>query len=889
MEPCTTGLKKRCHPSSSHDRHRISCDSVDSIDSCCKKPGKLQLSTKQCEDDHCCTGDDLDESIKGGLHGVKTTDLESGFGTLEHAVLSISGMTCTGCEKSADIALKAIPSIAKVEVSLMLSRAEFDLDISAMSIEEVIDHIKRKTGFSCEQITNNGQELDVSIRGNERSILGQPLPEGVTGLTSPDKKTIRILYNPSQVGARDLLEKGFGQPLQLAPIRPHPSIAAGNKHVRKEGFMTLLSALLTIPVLVFAWAPLPDHQLTYSTISLALATIVQICVAGRFYPKALKNLLFYRLIEMDLLIVLSTSAAYVTSVVAFGFMVIRSPLSIGEFFETSTLLVTLIMLGRFISALSRQKAVESISVRSLQSNTAIILSKESENGQEIDARLLQYGDIFKVAPESKVPTDGTVIQGTSEVDESMVTGEARLVTKTIRSAVIAGSINGSGTLKVRVTHLPGDNTISAIANMVDEAKLSKPKIQELSDKVAGYFVPVIVVITIITFAIWIAVGIAARKQPASEVVVQAVTYAIAVLIVSCPCAIGIAVPMVVVIAGGVAAERGVIFKTAETIENARKATHVVFDKTGTLTKGQLRVRREHHPDGGKPLNDSILLGLIGNITHPVSSAVAKYLKAQGVTPTAFSSVRAIPGKGVEGSLEDGTIIRAGNCHWLNLSTDPNITNISRQDLTIFCMTMDSNLRTIFGLADTLRPEAEKVIKTLYSRGISVSILSGDDHGPVQSIASELDIATSHIKSRCSPADKQQYIGDLLDQTTNGQKNTVLFIGDGTNDAPALATASIGIHINEGTDVASTAADAVLLSPNLGAVLTLIDISKAAHTRILFNFGWSFFYNTFAVLLAAGAFVNFRIPPEFAGLGELVSVLPVIAIAVALKWVRFEKF
>lgn len=382
-----------------------------------------------------------------------------------------------------------------------------------------------------------------------------------------DKKVVNVVFDASVVGAQELVGNGWGSPLDLAPLRSNPTLEAGGRHVRNVGLTTLLSVILTVPVLVMAWAPLPSHGIAYSSASLALATIVQCAIAGPFYPNTLKSLIFSSMVEMGLLIVLSTSAAYILSVVSFGYLVTGQPLSAGELFETSTLLVTLTMVGRYISALARQKAVESISVRSLQASTALLVDEAGE-GQEIDVRLLQYGDIFKVAPDARIPTDGTVISGASGINESMVTGESRPVEKATGSSVIAGSINGSGALTIRLTRLPEDNTVNVISGMVDEAKLSKPKVQDAADRVASYFVPTVVGITIITFIIWVAIGVGVRKQSGANATVQAITYAITVLIVSCPCAIGLAVPMVIVIVSGVAARRGVIFKSADGIEVA---------------------------------------------------------------------------------------------------------------------------------------------------------------------------------------------------------------------------------------------------------------------------------------------------------------------------------
>ncbi|KAF2118605.1 E1-E2 ATPase-domain-containing protein [Lophiotrema nucula] len=807
----------------------------------------------------------------------------------EHVVLSISGMTCTGCETKLSRTLATLPAISKLKTSLVLSRAEFDLDHSITSADNVMKHLERTTEFKCERVTIEGSSVDLLCSGNPADIVKGDWPDGVTDIKMVDKKNVRIDFDAKVVGARDLLEKGWPSPMTLAPPHADSTLDAGAKHVRHVGWMTLLSIVLTIPVLVLAWAPLPDKhrkEITHGSISLAFATVIQVAVAGPFYPKALKALIFSRVIEMDLLIVLSTSAAYIFSVVAFGYLVTDKPLSTGEFFETSTLLVTLIMIGRYIAAMARQKAVESISIRSLQTSTATIINKD-ESEKEIDARLLQYGDKFKVSPESRVPTDGTVIAGSSEINESMLTGESHPVEKVKGSTVIAGSINGSGVLTVRLTRIPGDNTICTIANMVDEAKLSKPRIQAIADKVASYFVPVVVAITVMVFCIWIAVGVAIRKQSGSEATIQAITYAITVLIVSCPCAIGLAVPMVIVISTGVAAERGVIFKSAEAVETAYKTSHVVFDKTGTLTRGILTVVREEYINPSANTK-SLLLGLIRGSKHPVSVAVAEHLKRSGVNATSISNAKNLVGNGVEGTFA-GRSLRAGNSRWLNTSAEPLVISVLSQGHTAFCFTINGELSAVFGLTDSVRSDTISTITELQHSGISVHVLSGDDKGAVHEVAAQLHISTSNVRAKCSPADKQAYIKDILaqrDPTKHGGKEpVVMFIGDGTNDAVALAQATIGVHMNEGTDVAKSAADVVLMRPSISGVLTIIAVSRKSIHRIWFNFGWSAVYNLVATLLAAGAVVHARIPPEYAGLGELVSVLPVVAAGVLLKWAK----
>lgn len=866
-EEGTAGSKTigtRCCDSRNSDRDERS------EDACCNNSSSR--SRKEVS-----TFDQSNEQAAGHL------DIEKGAILLEHVVLNVQGLTCVGCETKLFRSLHGIPGIHNLRTSLVLSQAEFDLDTKAGLVVEVIKSVEKTTGFTCQRLKNEGQEIDVIVDGDAKTFAERKYPDGVTQMVASDKQTVRITYDAKVVRARALLEKCFDSPLKLAAPRGSSELESGKKHVRNTAWITLLSAVLTIPVLVLAWAPLPPRPVVYGGASLALATVVQVAIAGPFYPSALRALLFTRVIEMDLLIVLSTSTAYIFSLVSFAYQVVKRPLPTGEFFETSTLLVTLIMLGRWVSAFARQKAVESVSIRSLQAETAVLCDADGHGDEQIDARLLQYGDLFKVTPDSRITTDGIVVLGTTEVDESMVTGESLPVEKHINSSVIAGSLNGSGVIVVRLTHLPGDNTISTIATMVDEAKFSKPKTQELVDIIASYFVPVVLCLTIITFAIWIAVGVSVRNQNGGRAVVNAITYAISVLIVSCPCAIGLAVPMVVVISGGVAAKHGVVFKSAMAIETARKVSHVVFDKTGTLTQGELSVTEEVFLSEKQDLATSIALGLTCDSKHPVSAAISTHLREKGIDAAKISDLKSVTGKGIDGTF-DGTSVRCGNTRWLIAENHPKVQDLLAKGLTVFCVAIDNQPVAAFGLSDSLRPDSHAVITELQKRGIAVSIVSGDDAGPVEAVAAKLGIQASHVRSRCTPRDKQAYLQNLM----TDEKNIVVFCGDGTNDAVALAQADIGVHMNSGSDVAQTAADVVLMRPYLGGILVLLDLSKAAFHRIFFNFAWSFVYNLFAISLAAGAFVHARIPPQYAGLGEIVSVLPVILIALQLRWFKQEE-
>jgi heavy metal translocating P-type ATPase len=875
-----------CHPNTCYIGDKEGTDAIRAVGApCCDPASSDPLG---CSKDACCDGsgsctdgeissfNKLDEQVTDGC------DIEKGALVLEHVVLDVQGLTCVGCETKLFKSLYGIPGVRNLHTSLMLSKAEFDLDENAGPVVEVIKSVEKTTGFTCQRLNSEGQEVDVIVDCDAKAFVERKYPDGITEMIATDKQIVRIVYDAKIIGARELLENCFDRPLKLAAPRGSSQLESGKKHVRNTAWITLLSAVLTIPVLVLAWAPLPPHPIIYGGISLALATIVQFAVAGPFYPSALKALIFTYVIEMDLLIVLSTSTAYIFSIISFAYLVVGRPLLTGEFFETSTLLVTLIMLGRLVSAFARQRAVESVSIRSLQDEMAVLCNADGRGDQEIDARLLQHGDLFKVTPDSRITTDGVIISGTTEVDESMVTGESLPVEKFLGSSVIAGSLNGSGVIVVRLTHLPGHNTISTIAAMVDEAKFTKPKTQELVDIVASYFVPAVLTLTIITFAIWIAIGISVRHQNSGRAVANAITYAISVLIVSCPCAIGLAVPMVVVISGGVAAKHGVVFKSAIAIETARKVSHIVFDKTGTLTRGELSVAEEVYLSKRQDFAASLTLGLTCDSKHPVSAAISTYLKEKGVDAAKIGNWKSVTGKGVEGTFE-GASVRCGNASWLSAETLPEVKDLLAKALTVFCVAMNNQPIAAFGLSDSLRPDSHSVVTELQKRNVAISIISGDDAGAVKAVAAKLGIPASHTRSRCTPGDKQEYLKDLM----TDEKKIVIFCGDGTNDAVALTQANIGVHMNSGSDVAQTAADVVLMRPYLSGILVLLDLSKAAFHRIFFNFAWSFVYNLLAILLAAGVFVTARIPPQYAGLGEIVSVLPVILIALQLRLFKRE--
>ena len=654
-----------------------------------RQPVRLASDKDSCcgdEKDSCCAGNHIenthDSKKRPTTKTVNFGDLEKAD-RLEHLALHIEGMTCSGCGNKMEKGLKDISGVSNVRVNFVMGQAECSIDTSATTPNEVIRHAERATGFKCTKLSSDDQALDILASGSvAKSLLDLDI-SGVTGASVINKKSVSVDYNPTIIGARDLLSTlppGIGG---LAPPRDDSSISSGRKRLYNQLIKTLLAAAFTVPVLVMAWGDNLVHEPTEAIVSLVLATFVQMIAIPDFYRPAISSLIYNGVVEMDMLVVISITAAYLYSVVAFGFRMAGRPLETAEFFETSTLLITLVILGRLVAAFARVRAVQAVSLRSLQASSAVIV----EDGQDknIDARLLQYGDRFKVGAHTAVPTDGVVIFGSSDVDESMLTGESVPVFKKEGDEVITGTVNGTGTIVARLTRLPGMNTVTDIAQLVEEAANSKPRLQDAADRVASWFVPIVTTVAVIVIIVWVVVGIKVRKYNGGQAFSNAITYAVATLAVSCPCALGLAVPMVLVVAGGVAARSGVIIKSAECTERARKVTDVVFDKTGTITETDLDVMAADFFDSDEELAITITKTLVADNNHPVSLGVAKYLENRGSKTIAATDIHVIPGAGVQ-ALLNGDTIRAGNSKWTGTDADYTVKNLKSQGLTLLVIT-----------------------------------------------------------------------------------------------------------------------------------------------------------------------------------------------------------
>lgn len=826
------------------------------------------------EKKHGCCAHDEEIATKGEIIGSPVTatdklDIEKAAAR-EHVLLNVAGMDCSGCANKVTNFLRRVPGLSNPNVVFVSGTVEFDLDAKVIQMDALLPQLEKATGYNFTPLSSGYQTLDLLMSSIIADTLAGANIDGIVDVAREKQAGVyRVTYNSRVIGARSVLPPGA----RLAPPKKDVGLSEGTRRMWRIIWMLIAAAVFTIPVVVLNWSEAPIPSSTRQIISFVLATLVQVIAVPEFYIGAWKTLRYSRLVDMDMLVVISITAAYFYSIVAFGLTEAGYDLEQEPFFETSSLLITLILLGRLVAAFARVKAVSAVSLRSLQVDTAYLLDKVGGD-REVDARLLEIGDKVKILPHSKIVTDGTIVLGETSIDESMITGEAIPVSKHVGDPVIGGTLNQTGSIQITITRLPGKNSITDIANLVENAVGQKPRIQDLADRFAAWLIPAVVTAALISLIVWLVVSIQVRGSSAGGAVGISITYAIAVIAVSCPCALGLAVPMVLVIAGGVAAKAGVIVKTADATERSFKVTDVVFDKTGTLTTGKLKVLSEELFGGVSDAESrSLAHALAEGNQHPVSVAVAEYLTEHATASAELEDIQTVPGAGVQARWK-GSVIKAGNPYWLAIDDHPCMAGALAK--TTFCLTVDDEPVLVYSLLSTIRAEACNVVAELRQRKITCHVVSGDAPHAVQEVAAALGIKPTNTVSRSSPASKQQYIEAL-----QSQGKVTLFCGDGTNDAVAVAQANVGVQIGSASDVTESVADVVLLG-GLEGVVRLLDISQRSFSRIRFNFVWAGLYNVFAVLLASGAFVKVRIPPGYAGLGEIVSVVPVVATAATLQ-------
>ncbi|KAJ3511903.1 hypothetical protein NLJ89_g3840 [Agrocybe chaxingu] len=828
-----------------------------------------------------------------GPNVTSISELPKDVAGREKLRLEVRGMDCPDCTPKVLRALSHLPSVHSSSIDYFSGMAELYHDPESISPSAIASYVARATGFGVRPLTDlaNGESAIVTF---PLSFTVKPPPEAFAGLDAVpglDPRVVDVSFpvspdNPQR--PRDIFANFKPYGAELAPNGSRGERDNALRDFINVGLRTLASAILSIPILVLAWAELPPRPVLHGAISVALTTGIQL-LGYSILSSAFRSILYLRQVDLSVLVAVSTLTAYLFSVIAYAFEVAGQPFS-APFFETTALLVTLILLGRTVAAATRQSTRSALrELERLQPNDVLLLSGESNSTTvTLDSRLLFYGDVIRIPPDTRIATDGIVIAGSSDVDESSITGESVAVPKETGNRVIAGTLNLNGTLDIQVTRLIHENSLSRITMLVKHAQMSRARspVQDLADRLSAWILPIATFAAFTAFVVWVLVGIYVLHLSKTAASVDALTYMIAVFVVSCPCAIGLAVPMVISRSIRIALKEGVLFRSPTVLQLANNVDTLVFDKTGTLTQGSFSVERvEILVKGAEPL----IMALIKDNKHPISQGVYRYLTSQCPSTGGkellekggvVSDIVSLPGKGIKATIQ-GFPLLGGSPSFTGACNHPISIELQTSGLSLFSVTLAGRPLVIFGLIDTPRPEAQILLDELKKRGKKVVVMSGDTPSSVHRLAETLGLPPTDVFSGCTPEDKDTSIAALK---VKGSR--VCFVGDGTNDAPALSRADVSLAVASGSEVALGAAGAVLLGSDLSrGVLTLLDIARDAKRHCLLALGWCVVYNVFAILLASGAFVKVRIEPRWAGVGEVVSVLPVIGVAFLLdaKW------
>jgi len=601
----------------------------------------------------------------------------------------------------------------------------------------------------------------------------------------------------------------------------------------------IFTAILASSIMALMWAPSFAGK---PYLLWALATPVQFWAGWQFY-RGVWGALRHKTSDMNTLVAVGTSAAYFYSMVAVLFpSLFAAEAELGLYFDTSAMIITLILLGRLLETRARGQTSEAIK-KLIGLNPQIALVIRSGEEREISVEDVQVGDLILVRPGERVPVDGIIRDGYSSIDESMITGESIPLEKKVGDEVIGASINKTGSFKFEATRVGKDTTLAQIIRLVDEAQGSKAPIQRLADVIASYFVPIVIAIAIITFVVWYFVG-------PSPALTYAILNFVAVLIIACPCAMGLATPTAIIVGTGKGAEHGVLIRSAETLERSHKIRVVLLDKTGTLTRGEPKVT---DIIALPSFSQDEILRLAASAEygseHPLGEAIVRAALEKNLEIPPVSDFNAIPGHGVEAS-GDGKKLLLGN---LELMSEKGLSlnglgkeaeQLWARGKTVMFLGIDNRVAGVIALADTLKPNARAAVDALHDMSIEVIMLTGDNWRTAEAIAREVGI--DRVLAEVLPEHKAQQVKKLQQEG-----RVVAMVGDGVNDAPALAQADVGIAIGTGTDVAMETADITLISGDLGGIVTAIPLSKHTMRTIKQNLFWAFVYNIALIPVAAG--------------------------------------
>ncbi|KAI9352021.1 hypothetical protein BDR26DRAFT_815515 [Obelidium mucronatum] len=851
----------------------------------------------------------------------------------ETALLEIEGMTCAACVNTIESNVIKVDGIESIKVSLLAQRAEIIFTPSIIQKSALPDLIE-DMGFGAVLLKQEVKgSTTLQIYGMTCASCSGTITQEVSKMEGMISVSINLLgntgaftFDKNVIGVRDIVDKiedlGFdahvqdgGTNSQLESLNRTREI----QHWRNSFWKAFMFALPVSIVSMFlpkAWVNVPIFPGLYLGIvaQFILTIPVQFGVGGRFYTAAFKAIK-HKSYTMDVLIALGTSIAFFFS----SYTMLRSFFLASRevpevFFETSSSLITFVTLGRYLENLAKGKTSNALSkLMSLAPSHAVLLVVDKATGatseRKIATELIQPGDLIKIVPGERIAADGTVVFGSTSVDESLVTGEAKPVSKKPNDNVIAGTINGTGMIHMRATRVGTDTTLSQILKLVSDAQTSKAPIQDLADQVASVFVPSIIFLGLLTFVFWFMVFMCSDFLPpgyTGDKFYLSVKLGICVIVVACPCALGLATPTAVMVGTGVGAQLGILIKGGGPLSVANRVTKVVFDKTGTLTQGKMGVvNHKQIKDTGIAMVDDLgtsqFLSMVGAVEeaseHAIGKSLFKYCKATVKSSSfgiALHEFESVPGNGVRAIVSNTMSVQyrlcIGNASFLlgeGCSVPKSeIVAVKAQEtlgLTVVLVAIEKQFCGTFALSDVLKPESKAAVAALRKLGLEVCMITGDQELTAQAIAEQCGI--SEVHAGVSPAGKKTLVENM-----QLEGDVVAMVGDGVNDSASIAQADVGIAVFGGTDVAIEAASIVLMKDDMMQIVTALDLCRTIYQRIRLNFVWATGYNLLMVPLAMG----FGLPwgmflhPMVAGMAMSLSSVSVVVSSLLLRMYRRPK-
>ncbi|HLG22531.1 MAG TPA: heavy metal translocating P-type ATPase, partial [Candidatus Manganitrophaceae bacterium] len=774
-----------------------------------------------------------------------------GEGRGERIDLPISGMTCAGCASKVERALRSAPGVLSASVNFATRKATVQAD-GAWGLSSLADSVQKAgydivaaqavipiSGMSCASCVAKIEGALRSLKGVTRASVNL-----ATGKAT-------VAYLPSLTGVekmkRAIAESGY-QPMESARSEETSTVERSGVDLALRRRL-IGSLILTLPIFGIMYADLfgparliDPHSRLSLILQFALATPVQFWAGRPFYRGAWATLK-HRSADMNTLIAVGTSAAYFYSVAAAFFPALFPPAAAADvYFDTSAAIITLILFGRWLEGRARGKTSDAIrKLMGVQAKSAHLLSNGEE--KEVPVEAVQAGDRLIVRPGEKIPVDGEIVEGHSTVDESMITGESLPVEKKGGDRVIGGTLNQTGRFVFRATQVGSEMALSQIIRMVEEAQGTKPPIAKLADRIAAYFVPAVIGIAAASFLLWLVLG------PPPQLT-HALLASVAVLIIACPCALGLATPTSIMVGISRGAESGVLVRTGEALQQARRIDAVVFDKTGTLTRGKPSVTDLISPNRDPRELLFYAASAEAGSEHPLAEAVLTAAKREGISLADPERFDAVPGKGIRATVS-GKETLLGTARWLeaegvdlgDLKREGE--RLSEEGKTPLFIAVERKMWGVIGVADTLKENAKGIVAALHRMGLKVVLITGDQRKTAEAIAREAGI--DQVFAEVLPGEKASKVRSLQEE---GYR--VAVVGDGINDAPALAQADVGMAIGTGADVAMSVADVTLVGGDLRGVVIALALSKATIRNVKQNLFFAFVYNILLIPVAAGA-------------------------------------